>query len=72
MKPLQAGLAGMLTGLLFGCAVCLIQNIPLSSAMFRIFILTLAGSWMGVLLGWLNQLLPNKIEHHSEHTDAGL
>jgi len=71
MKPLQAGMAGILTGLLFGAAICLIQNISIADASFRIFILTSAGGWMGVLLAWLNQLLPSKTNQKTEHTDAG-
>jgi len=71
MKPLQAGLSGMLTGFLFGCAICLVQNISIPDALLRIFILTSAGAWMGVLLAWLNQILPSKITHPSEHTDNG-
>ncbi len=72
MKPLHAGLAGLLTGLLFGYAICLIQNIPVSNALFRIFILMSAGAWMGILLAWLNQLLPSKVNRQSEHPDSGL
>jgi len=72
MKPLHAGLSGMLTGFLFGCAICLIQNIAISDALFRIFILTSAGAWMGVLLAWLNQLLPSKVNQQSEHTDNSI
>ncbi len=70
MKPTYAGVSGALIGLLFGAAICLIQNIAVSDALFRIFILTSAGAWMGVMLAWLNQLLPSKSDHHSEHTDA--
>jgi len=70
MNPMHAALAGMLTGFLFGCAICLVQDIPISNALFRIFILTSAGAWMGVLLAWLNQLLPSKISQQSEHTDT--
>jgi len=69
MKPLQAGLSGVLTGFLFGSAICLVQNIPVSDALLRIFILTAAGGWMGILLAWLNQMLPSKEHQHSEHTD---
>lgn len=72
MKPLYAALAGMITGLLFGCAISLIQNIPMNDALFRIFILTSAGAWMGVMLAWLNQLLPGKGDKQTEHTDTGL
>jgi len=71
MKPIHAGLSGALIGLLLGSAICLIQNIPITEALFRIFILTSAGAWMGVMLAWLNQLLPAKSDHHAEHTDAG-
>ncbi len=75
MKPVHACVSGALTGLLFGSAVCLIQNIAISDALFRIFILSSAGAWMGAMLAWLNQLLPSKSDHpanqppgqHSEH-----
>jgi len=70
MKPMYAATSGMLTGFLFGAAICLFQNISLTDSLFRIFILTLAGCWMGLLLAWLNQLLPNK-SHSSEHSDPG-
>jgi len=70
MKPIHAGTSGALIGLLFGSAICLIQNISISDALFRVFILTCAGAWMGIMLAWLNQLLPSKSDHHSEHTDA--
>ncbi len=81
MKPTHACVSGALTGLLFGSAICLIQNIAINEALFRIFILTSAGAWMGIMLAWLNQLLPSKSQQHSnqysdhqpdrhaEHTD---
>jgi len=73
MKPIHACVSGALTGLLFGSAICLIQNIAINEALFRIFILTSAGAWMGIMLAWLNQLLPSKADHQaqqqSEHTD---
>lgn len=70
MKPLHASLCGALTGLLFTCAICLIQNIPLAESLFRIFIVTAAGAWMGILLAWLNQLLPDKSRLDKEHLDS--
>jgi len=45
-------------GFLLGCAICLIQDIAVLDSLFRVFVLTIAGAWMGVLLGWLDQLLP--------------
>ncbi|MFQ5519694.1 MAG: hypothetical protein ACE5E3_06825 [Mariprofundus sp.] len=68
---MHAAVAGMLTGFLFGCAICLIQNIPVTQSLFRIFVLTAAGGWMGVMLAWLNQLLPSKSDHSAEHPDQG-
>ena len=69
MKPVQGGVAGILTGLLFGCAICLFQNIPMTDSLLRIFILTAAGGWMGMLLAWLNQILPKKTPVHHEQTE---
>ncbi|MDQ6993367.1 MAG: hypothetical protein Q9M31_07810 [Mariprofundus sp.] len=70
MKPVQAGLSGSLIGLLFGLAICLIQNIPIADAMLRMLILTFAGAWMGILLAWLNLLLPTNKPHDSEPQDT--
>ena len=70
MKLVHAGISGASIGLLFGSAICLIQNIAISDALFRVFILTCAGAWMGMMLAWLNQLLPSKSDHQSEHSDA--
>lgn len=72
MKPAQAATSGALTGLMLGIAVCLIQAIPIIDALFRIAILTFVASWMGVLLAWLNQLLPDKTDSHDKHPDSGL
>jgi len=71
----HAAVSGALTGLLSGAAICLIQNIPVADSLFRICILSFAGAWMGVLLAWLNQILPNKSEHQSHnkhHQDSSL
>jgi len=67
MTASHAATSGALTGLLFGAAICLIQNIPVADSLFRVFILSFAGAWMGILLVWLNQMLPNK----SDHPDTG-
>jgi len=72
LKPVHAALTGSLTGLLFGLAICLIQNIPVTDALFRILVLTFAGAWMGVMLAWLNLLLPTRHEQNSEKQDSGV
>jgi len=66
MKPTHAATSGALAGLLLGCAICLIQNISVEDSIFRIAILTFSGAWMGILLAWLNQILPNKANHPSD------
>ena len=71
MKPVHAALTGSLTGLLFGLAVCLIQNIPISDALLRMLTLSFAGAWMGVLLAWLNLLLPTHHDRNSGTQDSG-
>jgi len=71
MKPAHAAISGALTGLLLGIAICLIQAIPVADALLRIAILSFAGAWMGLLLAWLNLLLPNKSEQHNEQQDSG-
>jgi len=70
MTPSHAATSGALTGLLFGCAVCLVQSIPIAESMFRIGILTVAVAWMGIMLAWLNQMLPRKTEP-GEQADSG-
>ncbi|OIO67515.1 MAG: hypothetical protein AUJ57_11075 [Zetaproteobacteria bacterium CG1_02_53_45] len=77
MNPGHAATSGALTGLLFGCAICLIQNIPVVDSLFRVFVLTFACAWMGVLLAWLNQIIPGKMDQDSakqksQHSDSGL
>jgi len=70
----QAALLGALAGFLIGSSVCLIQGIPIAHALTRIAILTAAAGWMGVLLAWLNQLLPSPQtdEEQEENQRPGL
>jgi len=71
MKPVHAALAGSLTGMLLALAVCLIRNIPLVDALFRVMILAFACAWMGVLLAWLNLMLPTRDEKNPKQQDSG-
>jgi len=59
MKVSQASISGAATGFLLGCSICLVQNIAVVDSTFRIFVLTMVGAWIGVLLVWLDQLLPS-------------
>jgi len=69
MNPTQAALSGAMTGLLFGLFICLVRDIPVADSLFRIGVLTAAGAWMGVLLAWLNALLPEQRPDESIHHD---
>ncbi len=69
MHTTHASVCGAITGLLLGCAICLIQNIAVSDALFRIFVLTLSGAWIGMLLAWLDQLIPDQTMQQEESAD---
>ncbi len=66
MNPTQAATSGAMTGILFGLAICMIRDIPLADSLFRTAVLGAAGAWMGVLLCWLNQLLPEHADDAGE------
>ncbi len=71
MKTTHAALSGAMTGLLFGLFICLVRDIPVADSLFRIGVLSAAGAWMGVLLAWLNELLPERLDNeHSGHSGA--
>ncbi len=78
MKPTHAATSGALAGLLLGSAICLIQNISVEDSLFRVSILAFSGAWMGILLAWLNQILPSQSNHQNDpknnghHSDSGL
>lgn len=65
MKTSQAASLGAAAGFLTGFAICLLLNIGLTEALMRMLVLTLAGGWIGVLLSWLNQMLPQSPESGS-------
>ncbi len=71
MKIGQAGLLGALAGFLLGSAICLIQGIPPLPAVIRIAILTAAAGWIGLMLAWLNQLLPSYHANDDEQQESG-
>ncbi len=66
MKLSQATITGALTGGCLAFAICMVKDINLTDALFRIFILAIGGAWVGFLLAWLNYILPHS-HHHSEH-----
>jgi hypothetical protein len=58
MTLLQATATGALTGACLAFAVCMFNNISLMDTLFRMFILAVGGAWVGLLLAWLNLILP--------------
>jgi len=54
-----ASLYGACMGLLAGVVIALLFNLDMADSIYRTGILTLCGAWMGLLLAWLNTLLPD-------------
>jgi len=54
-----ASLYGACMGLLAGIVIALLFNLDMGDSIYRTSILTVCGAWMGLLLAWLNTLLPN-------------
>ena len=61
---------GGVTGLLLGIIVVLIYDLPLIEGGFRVLTLGVCGAWMGAILAWLDQLLPQKESDESTETES--
>jgi len=64
----QALISGGILGATIAFAVGMFQNFTFADIIFRMFILGLAGAWIGWMLAWLNVMLPtskDRKEHHS-------
>jgi len=66
-----ATLYGACLGLLAGIVISLLFNLDIADSIYRTSILTVCGAWMGLLLAWLNSLLPVHAEQGSAHEGAG-
>jgi len=62
-----ASLYGACMGLLAGIVIALLFNLDMADSIYRTTILTVCGAWMGLLLAWLNTLLP---EHHADESKS--
>jgi len=67
-----ATLYGACLGLLAGAAITLLFNLDMSDSVYRTGILTISGAWMGMLLAWLNTLLPEHNEPSPQRADKRL
>ncbi len=57
-RRMQAFATGASLGAAAGLATGIWQDLDLPAALFRAFLLALATGWMGMLLAWLDALLP--------------
>jgi len=67
MLSRHAAACGVSIGLLTGIAIAMCLNLKLADAAYRIIVLAVGGAWMGVLLAYLNDLLPSSQHRNSEH-----
>lgn len=66
MPVYQASLYGATLGFLSGLVIALIFNLGFADAIFRSLILTIGGGWIGMLLAWLNALLPQTASEEAD------
>lgn len=66
MPVIYASLYGMTLGLLSGLVIALLFNLNASDAAFRMLVLAIGGGWIGMLLAWLNSLLPQPTGEETE------
>jgi len=45
-------------GALIGFSICMVVGINFYETMIRVAVLAVSGAWIGMMLAWLNQLLP--------------
>ncbi len=63
-STVQAAFAGAAGGFLLSIVIWLTQQTPVEDMLFKILLLTMAGSWAGILLVWIgNRLLPSTYDH---------
>lgn len=67
MLSRHAAACGISIGLLTGIAITMCLNLTLVDAAYRIIVLAIGGAWMGILLAYLNDLLPSSQNQNSEH-----
>lgn len=66
-----ATLYGACLGILAGIVISLLFNLDIADSIYRTSILTVCGAWMGLLLSWLNSLLPAPHAGQESHEGAG-
>ncbi len=59
MNTRQAAVCGGSIGFLIAFAIAMLMRLDIVDAAWRAAILTCGGAWMGALLAWLNDLLPD-------------
>jgi len=53
-------------GALIGFSICMVVGIDFYETMIRVGVLGIAGAWIGMMLSWLNDLLPTMPQEEEE------
>lgn len=68
MKIRYISAYGGIAGLLLGTVITLVYDMPFGDAAVRLLTLSVCGAWMGAIIAWLDQILPEAGEHEtSDH-----
>jgi len=67
MPSRHAAACGISIGLLTGIAIAMFLDLEVADAVYRTAVLAVGGAWMGILLAYLNDLLPSPQNQNSEH-----
>lgn len=57
-------------GVLIGFAICMVVGIGFYDTVIRVAVLGGAGAWIGMMLSWLNQLLPTMPQPEQEEEEG--
>ena len=66
MNLFHSTIAGAVTGACLAFALCIIKDLSMAGTLYRMFIVSIGGAWIGFLLSWLNMMLPQADTHNNQ------
>jgi len=69
MNLFHAAVTGAVTGACLAFAMCIIKDLSMADTLYRMFIVSIGGAWIGFLLSWLNMMLPQADTHKQQHQE---
>ena len=70
MNTSQVAAFGGACGALIGFSICMVVGIDFYETIIRVAVLGGAGAWIGMMLSWLNQLLPTMPQPEQEEGEG--